>query len=309
MYKMKKIINLILFSIVLTSCQAQKTDLSLNLEKGKEYKQVTNSKAKIIQEINGQKINVTMTIKGEMSYKVVSVNPTDYDMDVKYKSLTMTMGLPQGNMEFSSDKNNERDIFSKLLSKMIEKPFNVKMAKNGKILEVNKIESMIESLFKDFSNIPENKLAQIEAQLKKAYGEKAFKGNIEMVTAIFPDKPVKKGDNWTITTNLESGMSGLMTTDYELIELGSDYAMIKGNSSIQTANKDAYIKSNGMPTKYDMSGSMISEIRVDKETGWIIEANAKQEIKGDAYIKENPKMPNGMKIPMKMINKMEITNN
>lgn len=306
---MKKVLILILSSIVLTACQAQKTDLSLNLEKGKEYRQVTNSKANINQEINGQKINMTMTINGEMTYKVVSVNPADYDMEVKYESLIMAMGLPQGKMEFSSDKNNEQDIFSKLLSKMIGQPFNVKMTKNGKILEVNKIESMIESLFEDFSNIPENKLAQIKAQMKKAYGAKAFKGNIEMVTAIFPDKPVNKGDNWTIKTNLESGFSGLMTTDYELVELGSDYAMIKGNSSIQTADKDAYIKSNGMPMKYDMSGSMISEIRVDKETGWIIKASTKQEIKGDGYIKENPQMPNGMKIPMTMINEMIITNN
>ena len=54
--------------------------------------------------------------------------------------------------------------------------------------------------------------------------------------------------------------------------------------------------------------SMISEIKVDKETGWIIEANINQEIKGDAYMKGNSQMPNGMKIPMMMNNEMTITN-
>jgi len=127
-----------------------------------------------------------------------------------------------------------------------------------------------------------------------------------MVTAIFPDNPVNKGDKWTIKTNLESGMAALMTTEYEFTDLGSDYAMIKGNSVIETEDKDAYIESNGMPMKYDLTGSMISEIKVDKETGWIIEANINQEIKGDAYIKGNPQLPNGMKIPMIMKNEMTI---
>ena len=304
---MRKIFNLLLLSIVLTSCQAQKVNLTLNLEKGKEYRQVTNSKATIIQDINGQKMNMVMTLKGGMSYKVVSVNSSDYDLEVKYESLNMIMELPQGKMEFSSDKKDEQDIFSTLLSKMIGNTFNVRMAKNGKILEVKNIESRIESLFEDFSHMPENQLAQLKAQMTKAYGAEAFKGNIEMVTAIFPDNPVNKGDKWTIKTNLESGMAALMTTEYEFTELGSDYAMIKGNSVIETEDKDAYIESNGMPMKYDLTGSMISEIKVDKETGWIIEANINQEIKGDAYIKENPQMPNGMKIPMIMKNEMTIT--
>jgi len=304
---MRKIINLLLLTIALTSCQVQKTVLTLNLEKGTEYRQVTNSKATIIQDIYGQKINMVMTIKGEMSYTVVSVNPSDYDLEVKYESLSMTMELPLGKMEFSSEKNDEQDIFSTLLSKMIGTTFNVKMAKNGKILEVKNIDSRFESLFEDFSHIPEDQLAQYKAQITKAYGAEAFKGSIEMVTAIFPDSPVNKGDKWKIKTNLESGMAALMTTEYEFTDLGSDYAMIRGNSVIETEDKDAYIESNGIPMKYDLTGSMISEIKVDKETGWIIEANINQEIKGDAYIKENPQMPNGMKIPMIMKNEMTIT--
>lgn len=305
---MKNIFNLILLFIVFTSSQAQKSNLSLNLEEGKEYKQVSDSKSIITQDINGQQVKMIMTIKGKMLYKVISVNPSDYSMDVKYESLSMTMDMPQAKMEFSSEKNDKMDIFSTLLSKMVGKSFYVKIAKNGKVIEVKNIESMFESLLENYTDIPDSKLEQLKAQLNKAYGAEAFKGNIEMVTAIFPDNPVNKGDKWTIKTNLESGMSGIVTTEYELANLNSDYFMISGKSVIETEDKDAYVESNGMPMKYDMDGSMISEIKVDRETGWIIEANINQEIKGDAYIKENPQIPNGMKIPMIMKNEMEITN-
>jgi len=264
---MRKINNLLLLIIALMtitsiSSQAQKVELTLNLEKGKEYRQVTNSKATIIQDIYGQKMNIVMTIKGGMSYKVVSVNPSDYDLEVKYESLSMITEMAQMKMEFSSDKNDEQDILSTLLSKMIGNTFNVKMAKNGKILEVKDIELQIESLFEDFTNIPENQLAQFKSQITEAYGAEAFKGSIQMVTAIFPGNPVNKGDKWTINTNLESQMALSMTTEYEFTDLGSNYAMIKGNSVIETEDKDEYIESNGMMMKFDMTGSMIQKLRL-----------------------------------------------
>src|SRR5690625_4306784 len=146
-------------------------------------------------------------------------------------------------------------------------------------------------------------------QIINSYKGEELKSNIEMITAIYPDSPVNRGDKWTINTKLESGMSANMTTDYEFAELTSEYALIKGKSTIVTADKDAYIESNGMPMKYDLTGSMDSEIKVDKNTGWIIEATINQKIEGDTYIKENPQLPNGMKIPKTMINDMVITNN
>jgi len=305
---MRKFFNLILVSIILTSCQAQQTELKLSLEKGKEYKQITDSKATIIQDINGQKMNMEMTIKGSMTYLVKVVNENDYEMEVKYERLSMTMQLPQGTMEFSSEKNDEQDVFSMILAEMKNSPFQITMTKSGKITEVKNIELLFESAFSKFSQIPENQMAQIKAQLMKAYGEEAFKGSIEMVTAIYPDKSVVKGESWEIKTKLESGMSADMTTTYQYTENNSDYYLIVGDSKIATADKDAYIESNGMPMKYDLTGNMSSEIKVDKTSGWIIEAKINQDIKGDVYIKGNPQMPEGMKIPMVMKNDMTFSN-
>ena len=64
-----------------------------------------------------------------------------------------------------------------------------------------------------------------------------------------------------------------------------------------------------MPVQYDLTGEMQSEIKVDKVTGWIIEANIRQDVKGDVYIKENSKIPGGMKIPMVMKNDMVYSGN
>lgn len=306
---MKTIFTLILTVFVLTSCQTQNSDLSLKLEKGKEYKQITNSKATIIQEVNGQKMNMVMTIKGTMTFLVKDITENGYNMDAKFEELSMSMQMPQGLMEFSSEKNDANDIFSTILGAMKDKAFGITMSKTGKITDVKNVEALWSTAINTFDQLPEMQKEQIKAQIMKAYGGEALKGNIEMVTAIYPDSPVNRGDKWTINTKLESGMSANMTTDYEFAELTSEYALIKGKSTIVTADKDAYIESNGMPMKYDLTGSMDSEIKVDKNTGWIIEATINQKIEGDTYIKENPQLPNGMKIPMTMINDMVITNN
>lgn len=305
---MRTILTLIISSMIFLSCHAQKFDLSLKLEQGKEYTQKTDSKATIIQEINGQKVSMVMTIKGAMTFLVKPTSETNYDMDTKFENLSISMQLPQGKMEFSSEKNDENDIFSKILGEMRNKTFGVVMNRTGNVIEVKNVEVLWESALNQFDQLPEMQKEQIKAQIMKAYGAEALKGSIEMVTAIYPENPVNKGDKWTINTNLESGMSAKISTEYEFTELTSEYASIKGISTIVTADKDAYIETNGMPLKYDLTGSMISEIKVDKITGWIIEAKINQEIKGDAYIKENPQMPGGMKIPMTLINEMIITN-
>lgn len=304
---MKKILNLFIAFILLTSCQAQKEKLELNLSKGEIYNQKMISNVSILQTINGQQVNMKMSINAKMTYKVTDIQNAIYDMEVRYESLIMKMSLPNGEMEFSSDKNDEKDIFSTILGTMKNKPFLVKMTKAGRVNEVKNIEAVFSNMFDKFPQLSDAQKQQIKGQVMQAYGEKAFKGNIEMCSAIFSDSPVSKGDKWTIKTQLESGMSAKMETVYELKELSDSYCQIFGNSKIETADKDAYIESNGMPLKYDMAGDMTSDIKIDKKTGWTINAKINQAIKGTAYVKDNPQMPGGLAIPMTMNNEMTIT--
>ncbi len=306
---MRTVFILLLISIII-SCKEQRADLSLRLETGKEYRQNMNMKSTAVQEVEGQTINMEISAKAVMTYLVKSIDERGYVLDVKYESLAMDMQTPYGPFVASSEDNESGNMFSAVLGAMKNKPFEVVMAKTGKVLEVNNIENLFDSAMASFDHIQmsEEQREQAKAQVMKAYGAEAFKGSTEMVTAIFPENPVNKGDKWNVKTNMESGMSAKIITDYEFSDQTSDYAIIKGNSTIKTEDKDAYIKSDGMPTRYDLKGSMQSEIKVDKKTGWIIEAKINQELYGDAYIKENPQMPSGMKFPMYMTNKVSITN-
>ncbi len=306
---MKKVQILALLWVVSIACFAQKSTLKLNLKQGQEYLQKQDSKINIEQNINGMTINIVMNIYGVMSYNVDKSNGDSYDLSVKYKSLKMSMQMPQGSMEFSSDKVDENDVFSTILGEMVGKTFYINMLRNGKIKEVRNTDVLFSSIYDKLPNAPEAQVAQVKKQLQDAYGGDALKGNLEMVTSIFPDRPVEIGDTWNVTTNMKSGFSALMSSTYKYLEEGSDFYLIGGDSSIKTEDTDTYVENNGMQMKYNLAGSLVSKIKIDKSSGWIVEAKIDQELKGNTEIKGNAQMPNGMSIPMVMKNDMTITGN
>lgn len=238
---MKRIINFLFALILVSYCQAQKERYELNLTKGEIYTQKMVSNISIVQTVNGQQLNINMSIIGNMTYKVIDIQNSVYDLEVRYESLSMKMSLPNGVLEFNSEKNDEKDIFSSVLGVMKGKPFLVKMTKTGKINEVKNIDLLFSKLFEKFPQLPEAQKQQIQSQLMQAYGEKAFKGNIEMCSAIFPDSLVSKGDKWIINVKLESGIAINMETTYELKEVNDSDCVFSGTSKIETADKDAYI--------------------------------------------------------------------
>jgi hypothetical protein len=292
----------------LNYCQAQKVDLSLKLKKGSVYSQVSTSKATIIQTVNGQQMNMQVNITGTMNYLVTDIKENVYNMEVKYKNLAMEMNLPQGNVKFSSDKPDEKDVFSTLFAGMIDKPFFVKMTKKGRIEQIKGIDSLFERLMAKFPQLSNEQKAGIRSQLMNSFGEKAFKGNMELMTAVFPDNPVSKGDVWKVNTNLASSVKAKVQSIYGFKgESNSNYT-IHGDSKIATDEKAPYVETNGMPMKYNLTGSMTSDIKIDKESGWIVEARVNQEMKGNTQIKDSPKTPGGMTIPMTMKNETLVTN-
>lgn len=302
---MKTFITLIL-CVFVTAVSIAQTSLNLNLTQGKEYRQNSELKMTMTQSFGGQTMNIVATVKGVMKYNVKGVTPTVYDIDVLYENMSMEMQMPQATMKFSSENPSEEDMFSQVLSSMTNKPFQVQLSKTGKVISIKNIGSLFATAFDKFPNITEEQKAQVKGQLEQSYGEKAFASNIEMMFAIYPDKPVKIGEKWTVQSKLRSSISADISTTYQYVEDGADFRKIRGDSKITAEENGVYTNSNGMDMKFNMNGTMISDIKVDKKTGWVLEAKITQDIAGEAHVKGNEQMPDGMSIPMTI--KTEILN-
>jgi len=303
--KMRKLLQFVIALLLITPSKSQTVHLALNLQKGERYDHIQNSKVSVNETVNGQEIEIVMTVYAKTAYFIKDITDQFYSIEVSYKNMNLKMQLPQGTMQYSSSKKDTSDLVSTLLSNMTNKPFYIQINKTGKVQQITGFDSLLDNLVKKM-NVPEIQKQAFKDQMIKAFGAKAMKGSIETVTSIFPDKPVAKNDHWIINTKLESAMSANLQETFEYKGSTDSTSLIHGEGKIQTANKDAYIETNGMPLKYDLAGTLTSDFIINKKSGWIVEARINQEVKGTAQIKDNPKIPGGMSIPMTIKGETEI---
>ncbi|TKC03664.1 DUF6263 family protein [Pedobacter frigoris] len=306
---MKNLLGFLFAFVLCYSSDAQTHKLAFNLVKGKDYLQTTSAVMSINQTVSGQAMNINMTVNGKVKYNVVSIENDVYNMDVSYTGLSMKMEMPGGGMSFDSEKKDTTDIMSTILSKMKNKPFQVKMTRTGKILEVKNVGTLFDNILNGFPNISQEQKEQIKSQINQSYGDKAFKGNMEMLSAIFPDKAVAKGETWNISTQLEAGMPFLVNSIYKLNDVTATQYVISGDAKMSSTAKDKEVIQNGFPMMMDMNGTYTSTINVDKATGWVASASFNQQIKGSAQVKKSEQLPDGLNIPMEIKSTTTITGN
>ena len=307
---MKNFSILTLFITIFTFGFSQTEKLEFNLTKGQVYNQNMNCNMTISQKVKDQNIDIDMSIKGNITYKVTDIKNENFNIDVQYNSLSMTMNMPTGPVEFSSSKKGDDDMMSNVFKALTKKPFIIIMSKAGKVIEVKNIDKAFDEILDSFSQLNRQQKKQIKDQLAQSFGEKSFKNNLEMSSAIFPGRPVAKGEKWVINSKLESGMNADIETTYELAEVNETSYVITGVSIIKSISNNEYqMSSNGMEMKYDLKGDMTSRIKIHKNSGWTIESTIEQNIEGITFIKPSEQMPDGMEIPMKMTNEMILSEN
>jgi hypothetical protein len=147
---------------------------------------------------------------------------------------------------------------------------------------------------------------QFQSMMKQSFGEKSFKGSLEMGSHIFPGTRVSKGDTWIINTKVESGFIGHVETTYQLKEINDSFCILSGVSKITSSENDSMVMS-GMTMKFNMTGTSTSDIKIYKKSGWIKEATINRNSSGEIRILGNPNIPGGMKMQMTSKNETKIT--
>lgn len=295
-----KSIWLCLFAVlVISRTNAQKINLQLNLEPGKEYVHYMETASQINQEVNGQKMDIGITISGKTSYKVQDRKDSLYSMEVRYTKLEMKMKLPTGGeIAFGSENKDDATGMSDMLRSLLDKPFLMTMTSHGAITEVKGLDKAFEHMFDKMPQITAAQKEQMLGQMKQSFGEKAFKGSFEMITSIYPFQPVGKGDTWDSNLDLQTNMAAKITTHYTLKDIADKTVHLSGDGKFTTVDDGKYSQVNGIETKYALNGETLTELTIDKQSGWIIEGRVTQKMSGTMEIKDSPTIPGGMTIPM-----------
>ncbi|MDB5148758.1 MAG: hypothetical protein JWQ57_2778 [Mucilaginibacter sp.] len=304
---MKKILLAGILAIISVSSYAQKVKPALKLIKGNTYYLSTTAHSVVKQTINGQVNNIDMNIDGKMSFKVLNADDSLYYMEVNYTKVGMKMQLPNGNVAFDSDSKDTTNIMARIMAGLTNKPFTASLTKSGRIKSIQNAENMITSMIDGFKEVPAAQKEQLKGQLTQSFGSGALKSNLEMAMSVLPETAVAKNDKWTIKNNLEGAMSARIISVYQLVDITPQSYVIHGNATLETDSTAASKTINSMPMKYNMKGVMVSDVIVDKATGWISSSKIKQNIDGTVEIKDNPKVPGGLTFPMSVVSETSST--
>lgn len=295
---MKKNLLAAAMLIIAASGYAQKVKPVLKLVKGNTYYLASSAHSIVKQTINGQLNNIDMTIDGKMSFKVLNADDSLYYMEVNYTKVGLKMVLPTGTVAFNSDSRDTSNIMARIMQGITNKPFTASITKSGRIRSVENAENMISAMIDGIKEVPQAQKDQLKTQLTQSFGSSALKSNLQMSMAVLPETAIAKNDKWTIGTKLEGAMTAHINSVYQLMDITPQSYVIHGTSTLATDNAAGYRTISNMPMKYNMKGTMTSDVLVDKATGWISSSKMKQNIDGTVEIKDNPQVPGGLTFPM-----------
>jgi len=305
---MKQIFIILITILICSPCKSQKLRLQLNLLEGETYYQNISSDVRIFQTFNDEKINNITSITGKMSFKVLELNDSCYKLEVCYKNISMKIGNNTSITEYNSETKDSSDIFSSILSSMLNKPFTAYLSKTGKILKILNIDTIYSGIYQIFPNLSESKKQLIKAKIEESYGEKIFIGSLESTLAFFPDKLIRKNQKWTVLTKLQSNLNLNITTKYKILEYSDKYCTIIGKSKLESIKNQDFTELNDLMLKFEVTGTMESKIKIDSNTGWIIEAKINQQITGNTLINKSTTFPEGVTVPTEMLIENIVTN-
>lgn len=297
---MKKILSLIFTLALCNSLNAQTYKLSLNLNKGKDYFQTMTSSISIKQAVAGKDININMDMVGGIKQTVTAVENGVYSIDVSYQEMAMKVNSINGSMELSDGKKATMDsVITALLNQMKNKSFQVKMDKQGKVLEIKNMEALFTGIF-DGMKLPADQKEQIKTQLMQSYGDKGFRERMQAMSGFFPGKPIAKGETWSMETKLEGTVALDMKTVYKLEEVTPNAYIITSTASLGAEKGKETTTPNGIPMSFDLNGSYTSKLTIDRKSGWMLEGSMNHEMKGAINMKKSEMIPEGMSIPMEV---------
>lgn len=292
---MKKVLTVAFFTALFCfSLAAQTAMLTMKPEKNKVYTLRSYTEQTVSQTINGNQQTTESKVDYMMSMKMMDRTDEFIIAEIRFdtlKTTTNAMGKQimissavEGNMASSETS----DVMSCIMNRLSKSPIYTKIAFTGQPMEIINGKMLSDMILKDTSSITLTGItgSALKSQVAGTISDNTLKTMIESFTWFLPGKEIKVGEEWTQTRMTSSGGMNLeIKTVYHLDGLSGNVANLTTESSIKAADNAPPIKSAGATVTYDnLQGISKSSIKLDIQTGLLIEESGKTHIAGNLGI-------------------------
>ena len=248
--------------------------LKFNLPTGSSYDYNVDMDMAMNGNVNGQPIN--MKNKMAMGYRFAAIGDSAgwKKLTASINRIAMHINSNGVNIDFDSDKPTDTsDVVSGTMGKVLGAlkggQFGFTMNEQGKIGSVTGINDMMQRIM---SSINIQGAGAMAAGMNNTFNEDNFKQNIQQSFGMYPDKPVKPGDTWTNTMNINNqGIQMKMDNTYTLESVNGNTANVKADSKISSPG------ANSM----GITGTMTGTMKFDIPTGLPVDGDLRYEYEYD----------------------------
>jgi hypothetical protein len=271
--------------------------LKFNVGKGAKFNYTANVGMHITENVMGQTMNMENKIGMGYIFEVEKDSAGWKTLTSTINKISMDVNAGGRSLKFDTDSSlsdtaGPEGMMSKIFGAMKGGQFSFTMDEKGHVGSVYGMKEMMERMVSRL-NVPNAEM--IMQSMGKSLDEANFKQNIEQSFAVYPDKPVKPGDTWVRTLNINSnGLPVKYDNTYTLNSVTGSNANVKVSSKISSGADSSTTGAK------DVNGTMTGDMNYDIPTGI--------PLTGDLNMKMNMKVSaQGQEMPVNMDMKMTIT--
>lgn len=285
---MKSFLSFIFLLLVPGILLAQSTDLKYNLKKGETYKVKSSSVQDQTMSMQGQERKMETKNVSYFSLKMLDAKPDFFLAEVKFDTIKTSISMPA--MEFTSaekgDINSENpvDVTNSILNRLSNSTLVVRMAYTGHVEDIMNHQVIRQTVLAGTDSL-KGQAAMAKGQLEKMVEKDALIGMIEGVTAYLPNEEVKEGASWESSiVSINGGIGMAINNDYTLKEISGNTATIESDVIVEPASTEPTMM-NGAEITNNLRGLGKSEMKINPETGWIMQGTAEIQLTGTMDVK------------------------
>ncbi|ADL51922.1 DUF6263 family protein [Clostridium cellulovorans] len=299
------LIIMMLMISLLSGCKSNSL-IQLNVKEGDSYKVTQQIEQNISIKLGQQGINMSGNTTIVYIYNIIDVAEDGITtINVKYDSLIEKQNAVGATLDFDSTKDMDNSTPQNLaLKSIIGKEFSFKISREGKILNIDGVNEILEAIVSNIKDIDENQKGVLTHFLNQTVGNDAIKDSLNQSMDIYPGKEVKVGDSWTKETVLNAAVPMKINSAMTLKEIKDDLVTIDVNSELSANDIIKSLQTVGINMNYNGTGKETKTLKVSKSNGFLQSGDIIQTLSGTGDVTMQGK---GISIPMDIESKTNYT--
>jgi len=255
--------------------------LGLNLEEGGTFRQIIKSEQKIKQKVFGMEQDISQDITLGLRFAVGEVDHNRHaHVQVTFEQFVVKINGLAEPLEFDSGRPQSASPALRGFSNVAGSSFDLVLTATAQIVSVSGIGEIFGRATAGMNTGGGQFEQLLLSGMSSQLNDKTVAGILENMFAIYPLKPVRRGDSWTKKTNFNTGIRASAVSVYTLKSVSGSTAEIDVVTTIAPESGAAGDGNNDAGIVFDMSGNGRGSLRVNIPSGWIAGGTLRQHIEG-----------------------------